>query len=108
MQSGEFWVAEKTGEIVGTVGLLFLNDETAELKTLYVRRDFRRKGLGEDLTELAIKFARMKEAKEIVLWSDTRFTKAHRLYQRLGFVKIGELQLNDLNNSREFGFRKKI
>ncbi|MBA2735290.1 MAG: hypothetical protein H0U50_00740 [Pyrinomonadaceae bacterium] len=50
----------------------------------------------------------MKEAKEIVLWADTRFIKAHRLYERLGFEKSGECRLNDLNNSREFGFRKKI
>lgn len=50
----------------------------------------------------------MKEAKEIVLWSDTGFTKAHRLCEKLGFEEIGERRLNDLNNSREFGFRKKI
>ena len=107
-RNGEFWVVENNNEIIGTVAVMFVNAETAELKSLYVRRDYRRKGLGADLTELVIKFARAKDAKEIILWSDTRFTKAHRLYEKLGFEKVGERELNDLNNSKEVGFKLKL
>jgi putative acetyltransferase len=105
---GEFWVAAIKSEIVATVAVIMLDEKTAELKTLYVRNDFRRQGLGEDLTKLAVKYAQMKGASQMILWSDTRFTKAHRLYERLGFEKLGRRELEDLNNSKEFGFGKKI
>ena len=44
----------------------------------------------------------------MTLWSDTRFTRAHRLYERLGFEREGTRKLQDLNNTTEFGFRKRI
>jgi GNAT superfamily N-acetyltransferase len=107
-RGGEFWVAEENDEIIATVAVLLLDAKTAELKTLYVAKDFRQKGLGEDLTKLAVEFARRKGASEMILWSDTRFTKAHRLYERLGFERGGERVLDDLNNSTEFGFSLQI
>jgi len=107
-RDGEFWVAEENGEIAATVAVQMLDAKTAELKTLYVGKDFRQKGLGEDLTRLAVEFVRAKGAVEMILWSDTRFTKAHRLYERLGFRRCGEREMNDLNNSVEFGFKKDL
>lgn len=102
---GGFWVAENNQKIVATVGVLMLGAKTAELKSLYVHKDFRRAGLGEDLTTLVIKYAQMKRAKEVILWSDSRFTKAHRLYERLGFKNVSSRELDDSNSSKEFGFR---
>ena len=107
-RGGEFWVVEENSEIVATVAVLLLDAKTAELKSLYVKKDFRRKGLGEDLTKLAVEFAQNKGASEMILWSDTRFTRAHALYERLGFERCGERELDDLNNSREFGFKKDL
>jgi N-acetylglutamate synthase-like GNAT family acetyltransferase len=107
-KGGDFWVVVEKNEIVATVAVQLLGVKTAELKSLYVRKDFRRQGLGEDLTTLAVKYAHMKGAKEIILWSDTRFTKAHRLYERLGFKRASYRELDDLNSSKEFGFRRNI
>jgi len=107
-RGGEFWIVENENEIIATVAVLMSDEQTAELKSLYVREDFRHQGLGKDLTEVVIKFARTKGSNEVLLWSDTRFTKAHRLYERLGFEKISSRNLNDLNNSIEFGFKLKI
>lgn len=107
-KNGEFWVVEIEDEIVATIAAMMSDKETAELKSLYVHKDFRRQGLGEKLTKFVMDFARTKGAKELVLWSDTRFTKAHRLYERLGFERFGERELHDLNNSIEFGFKRKI
>jgi ribosomal protein S18 acetylase RimI-like enzyme len=87
---------------------MMLDEETAELKSLYVDKNFRQQGLGEKLTKLAIDFACKKGRNKINLWSDTQFTKAHRLYERLGFERFGKRELHDLNNSVEFGFKRKI
>lgn len=107
-KNGEFWVVIEKNEVIATVGVLMLGEKTAELKSLYVQKNFRKQGLGEDLTTLVIKYAQMKDAKEIILWSDTRFTKAHRLYERLGFKRVSSRELDDLNCSKEFGFRRNI
>lgn len=107
-RNGQFWVAEENEEIVATGAVQFYDDTTAELKSLYVHRDFRRHGLGQTLTEMAIDLARDRGAAEMTLWSDTRFTQAHRLYERLGFERKGTRKLQDLNNTTEFGFRKRI
>jgi N-acetylglutamate synthase-like GNAT family acetyltransferase len=107
-KDGDFWVVVVKNEIIATVAVQMLGEKTAELKSLYVHKDFRRQGLGEDLTTLVIKYAQMKRAKEIILWSDTRFTKAHQLYERLGFKKVSYRELDDLNSSKEFGFKRNI
>lgn len=103
-RNGEFWVVEQESEIAATVAVMTNDKNTAELKSLYVHKEFRQKGLGEKLTNLAIDFCRGKGAKIIILWSDTRFIKAHRLYERLGFEPFDKRELDDLNNSIEYGF----
>jgi N-acetylglutamate synthase-like GNAT family acetyltransferase len=105
---GEFWVAQTDDRIVATAAVLMVDEKRAELKTLYVDKDFRRAGLGEKLTLLAVDFARTQGAEEMILWSDTRFTKAHRLYERLGFERFGRRELDDLNRSVEYGFRMNL
>ncbi len=107
-RDGEFWVAEENGEIVATAALQMLSKTTAELKSLYVAAEFRKHGLGRQLTEMAIDLAREKGAMEMILWTDTRFTKAHRLYERLGFILAGQRELRDINKTTELGFRKDL
>jgi N-acetylglutamate synthase-like GNAT family acetyltransferase len=103
-RNGEFWVAEEKGCIVATVAVMMIDDDIAELKSLYVDQEYRGSGFGERLTRLAIGVARERGARKLVLWTDTRFTAAHRLYERLGFAKMGTRELDDINNTTEFGF----
>ncbi len=107
-KNGEFWVVEADGKIVATCAVQMNDKTTAELKSLYVHKDARKRGLGFQLAEMAIAYARDKGAIEVILWSDTRFEAAHRLYERLGFKKTGERKLDDINNTTEFGFGKLI
>jgi N-acetylglutamate synthase-like GNAT family acetyltransferase len=103
-RSGEFWVVEDPDRIVATVAVMMNGDGIAELKSLYVHQEHRGSGLGERLTMLAIGLAKQRDARKMVFWTDTRFTAAHRLYERLGFTKTGTRELDDINNTTEFGF----
>ena len=105
-KNGEFWVVAEKNEIVATVGVVMLDEKTAELKSLYVIKEFRGQNLGANLIKLAVKFAAMKGRSEIILWSDTRFINAHRLYEKIGFKLLGKRQLNDINKSVEIGFKR--
>jgi 2-amino-4-hydroxy-6-hydroxymethyldihydropteridine diphosphokinase len=103
-RSGEFWVIEQSPEIIATVAAYIRRPGLAELKSLYVDASARRCGLGHQLVQLVIDFARVHQADRLILWTDIRFTLAHRLYERLGFLRFGERDLADSNHSREFGY----
>src|SRR5688572_15143026 len=83
-----FWVAERDGDVVGTVAIRPKAARTCELKRLYVRADLRGTGLGQALYEHAEKFARAAGYARIWLDSSRRFGKAHRLYERNGFTLL--------------------
>jgi ribosomal protein S18 acetylase RimI-like enzyme len=104
---GEFWVVEEDTRIVATVAVMLRRDE-GELKTLYVHPTLRRQGWGRRLTELAIDYARERGKRRMILWSDTRFLDAHRLYRSMGFREMGTRELHDSNNSVEYGFEMSL
>lgn len=104
---GEFWVADGDEAIVATCAVK-LHADSGEVKTLYVHPSVRRQGLARRLTEMAIEHARAVGKPTMILWSDTRFTKAHALYEGMGFVREGERDLRDSNHSREYGYWKRI
>ena len=104
---GEFWVVEDGGSIGATAAVL-LHEDAGELKSLYVHTTLRRQGWGRRLTMLAIDYARSHGKPKMILWSDTRFLDAHRLYRSLGFREMGTRELHDSNNSVEYGFEMAI
>jgi len=107
-RGGEFWVVEDGGQIAATVGVLPHDNETVELKALYVHPSIRRQGWGRRLTMLVMDYARTLGNKRVILWSDTRFTDAHRLYRGLGFRQFGQRDLHDVYNSSEFSFERDL
>lgn len=106
-RGGEFWVVEDEGRVRATVAVL-LHEDAGELKSLYVGSSLRRRGWGRRLTELAIDYARARGRRRMILWSDTRFTSAHRLYRSLGFHETGVRELHDSNDTVEYGFEKEL
>ncbi|KQC40324.1 acetyltransferase [Frankia sp. ACN1ag] len=81
----------------------------AELKTLYVSALVRRRGLGSALVRRAEREARRWEARQMRLWTDTRFTDAHRLYRRLGYRATGHSRdLHDLSATTEIEFHRPL
>jgi len=105
-----FWVVDDgAGRICACVMVDFPHAEIAELHRVYVRPDLRRRGLAERLVRLAEAEARERRASRMFFWSDTRFAGAHRLYQKLGYRRIGEERaLGDISSSREYRFEKEL
>ncbi len=104
---GEFWVVEDQDVIKATVAV-YLHETAAELKSLYVHSSLRRQGWGRRLAALAIDHARQARTPQMILWSDTRFADAHRLYGNMGFRLCGVRELNDSNNTVEYGFEMSL
>lgn len=104
---GELWVVDDEGFIRAS-GAVFLHPDAAELKTLYVHPTLRRKGWGRRLVLMAMEHARLAGRRRMILWSDTRFLDAHRLYTSMGFHQTGMRELHDTNNSVEYGFASEL
>ncbi|MEP6696969.1 MAG: GNAT family N-acetyltransferase [Pseudonocardiales bacterium] len=104
--AGSLWIATLDRELVACVGYK-PQAGCDELKSLYVAPSARRRGLGERLTRLVEQKAARRGAGRLILWSDTRFTDAHRLYERLGYRRLpGTRELHDLSQSVEYGYVK--
>jgi hypothetical protein len=58
--------------------------------------------------ERVLGWARAAGFDEAIAWSDVRLETAHIVYDRLGFERIGERQLEDIDRSRELGFSKRL
>jgi GNAT superfamily N-acetyltransferase len=108
-KGGAFWVARLDGQVVGSVGVERLPDGRAELHRLYLDATLRGRGVGRALVEAVLGWCRVAGIKQLTLWSDTRFDRAHRLYEGMGFKQTGEREIpDDPNDTREFGYERAV
>lgn len=105
---GAFFVVRERGEVVGSVGVERLPDGAAELHRLYLDPHLRGRGIGRALVEAVIAWCRAEVIRHLILWSDTRFDRAHALYERMGFVRTGERALQDVNQSWEYRYERPL
>jgi len=88
-ESGRLLLAFVNQQVAGCVALRRLDEETCEMKRLYLKREFQGRGLGRSLAEKIIVDARSIGYRRMRL--DTlpgRMDKAISLYRSLGFKEI--------------------
>ncbi|HEY4173026.1 MAG TPA: GNAT family N-acetyltransferase [Rhodopila sp.] len=108
-QGGTLWIAEAGGAVIGMIAVHPTGDAAWEICRLYVDPGRHGSGLGQALLDLAERHAIAAGAARLVLWSDTRFERAHRFYEKLGYVRSGPVRvLDDISNSLEFGYSKPV
>jgi putative acetyltransferase len=105
---GVFVVLEDAGRVVGTAAAVARAEGTWEVKRVYLRREYRGRGHGRALIEHVLARAEGAGGQVALAWSDTRFVTAHGVYERLGFVRVGQRTLADVDRSREYGFRRRL
>jgi putative acetyltransferase len=106
---GAFFVVRDAGAVVGSVGVERLDGASAELHRLYLDAGLRGRGIGRALADAVLDWCRARSIGHLVLWSDTRFDRAHVLYERMGFVRTGERTLpDDPNATREFRYERPV
>ena len=85
---GGLWLALWNGECAGTIALHPLDATRCELKRLYVRPAYRRRGIGDALTDTAIDTARRLGYRHMLLDTLTPLTTAIAMYRARGFYDI--------------------
>jgi GNAT superfamily N-acetyltransferase len=108
-KGGALWTAETEGKIVGMIGVVPRSDGAWEIVRLYMLQPYRGTDLAPRLLAIAEAHARAAGATRLVLWSDTRFDRAHRFYEKHSYVRHGPIGvLHDISNSLEFGYAKPV
>lgn len=74
--------------MVGSVALRDLGGQALELKRMYLRPDQRGRGLGKQLLDVALGYARATGAEVIRLDTSERMVAAQRLYEAYGFRRV--------------------
>lgn len=84
------WIAERNGEIAGSVFLVPASKGTGQLRMLYVEPSARGLGIGQRLVEECIGDARAKGYKKLMLWTNDILVSARKIYIAAGFRLVKE------------------
>ena len=99
---GAFWVLESDdGKIIGCNAIRISKSDagTAELKRMYLVKSARGSGAAELLLNESVDWAANRFLATVELWSDARFERGHRFYEKHGFNPTGRFR--DMGDSHE-------
>lgn len=85
---GQVFFVIESSEILGTCAVLRHSIDDYEIAKMAVAPKARGRGLGHLLMEASIAFAREREARRVIIVSNTVLEPAIRLYRKHGFVQV--------------------
>ncbi|MBI5324048.1 MAG: GNAT family N-acetyltransferase [Ignavibacteriae bacterium] len=92
-------LARYSGQISGCVGLRKLDNDTCEMKRLYVKDEFRGISIGKNLALEIILEAKKIGYRKMRLDTLNTMYKAINIYKKIGFYEIKSYRFNPFNNA---------
>ena len=92
---GNFWVAVKAGNVIGTISLIDIGNSQAALRKMFVHKDYRGSihGTANHLLSELLDWSKSKSIQEIYLGTTSKFRAAHRFYEKNHFIEIEKSML---------------
>lgn len=88
-KGGYIFFSKLKTKIVGTVALMPTKSESVfELTKMAVSPEHRGHNIGQQLMQYCIDFAKQKQIKMLVLYSNTKLENAIHIYKKYGFIEI--------------------
>lgn len=96
---GRLYIVLDGDKAAGCVGLLKMDDEACELKRMYVRPEYRGRGLAKFLGEMIMREGAEIGYKYMLLDTLPFLTAAQSLYRKLGFYEIEKYNNSPMENA---------
>ena len=92
---GMLWIAETaTGEVIGSIAIVKIDDNTAQLRWLVLDERYQGQGIGRRLIADALEFCKEQRYHLVLLWTIDFLHAARHLYESYGF-RLVETKQND-------------
>jgi DNA-binding MarR family transcriptional regulator/N-acetylglutamate synthase-like GNAT family acetyltransferase len=84
------WIAEQEGERIGSVMIVDVGDQVAQLRLLLVEPKARGHTVGMRLIDECVSFSRCNGYRKIKLWTHSNLPQARHLYAKAGFERVSQ------------------
>ena len=99
MPWGRLYIAFYENQVAGCIALRKLNDTQCEMKRLYVKPEFRNKGIAKMLVEKVISDSKEIGYSSMLLDTLPFLQTAIKMYKKIGFYEIGCYNDSPLDNT---------
>lgn len=107
-KGGHIFFAKLNNAIVGTVALMPTQDKSIfELTKMAVSPELRGQKIGQILMQYCIDFAKLKNFKSLILYSNTKLENAIYIYRKYGFIEL-PLETNSPYNRSDIKMELKL
>ena len=97
-------VLDKNNRAIGCVGIRKFENKIAELKRMYLKKNYRNQNLGKKLLQLALDEAKNLGYKKIRLDTIATMEAAIHLYRKTGFKEIPSYRHNPIEDVKYFEY----
>jgi GNAT superfamily N-acetyltransferase len=90
--TGRIWLAEQEDKLVGCTAMILRDEDRGQLRWVLVDQSARGIGLGKDLVNRALAYARDNQCSAIFLETTDGLPESQRLYETLGFEVVSDVR----------------
>lgn len=90
--AGRIWMAERDNELVGCAAMVQRGDRRGQLRWVLVDTSARGLGLGKDLVNRALDYARGSACSTVFLETTDGLPESQQLYEKLGFEEVSNVR----------------
>ncbi len=84
------WIVERGARVVGSIAIVEVSAEQAQLRWFQLRPELRGRGLGKQLMRDAMQFCRDRGYRSVLLWTVAGLEASRHLYLSTGFTLTSE------------------
>jgi len=90
--AGRIWLAERGAELVGCSAMVLRGDGVGQLRWVLVDATARGIGLGKELVNRTLDYARDEACSKIFLETTDGLPESQQLYEKLGFKEVSNVR----------------